>query len=85
MKPLKISVALAWGILLSAAGLNIADLLFPQSISLSPVMATPAEPERQSYCSWHGGVCGCEESQAKCCDGSLSPNWGCDGESEEES
>ncbi len=30
-------------------------------------------------CSWHGGVCGCDESVGRqvCCDGSYSPSCGC--------
>lgn len=28
-------------------------------------------------CSWHGGVCGCSNGTAKCCDGTLSPSCGC--------
>jgi hypothetical protein len=35
--------------------------------------------ERQGCCSWHGGVCGCDEvtGRAVCCDSSLSPSCGC--------
>ncbi|MFZ5770523.1 MAG: hypothetical protein ACOY4W_03765 [Thermodesulfobacteriota bacterium] len=36
------------------------------------------EPERRGCCSWHGGVCGCEDGRALCCDGTLSPTCGCD-------
>jgi hypothetical protein len=34
---------------------------------------------RRSCCSWHGGVCGCNDSAGRllCCDGSLSPSCGC--------
>lgn len=28
-------------------------------------------------CSWHGGVCGCSNGRALCCDGQLSPTCGC--------
>jgi len=28
-------------------------------------------------CSWHGGVCGCSNGRALCCDGQLSPSCGC--------
>ena len=34
--------------------------------------------ERRGCCSWHGGVCGCENGRAVCCDGTLSPTCGCD-------
>lgn len=33
--------------------------------------------EKRGCCSWHGGVCGCAEGRAKCCDGTLSPSCGC--------
>lgn len=36
------------------------------------------ELERRGCCSWHGGVCGCSEGRALCCDGTLSPSCGCD-------
>lgn len=36
------------------------------------------EVERRGCCSWHGGVCGCSEGRALCCDGTLSPSCGCD-------
>lgn len=34
--------------------------------------------QRQGCCSWHGGVCGCQNGRALCCDGTLSPSCGCD-------
>jgi hypothetical protein len=36
------------------------------------------EEERQGCCSHHGGVCGCQNGRAVCCDGTLSPSCGCD-------
>lgn len=39
--------------------------------------ATAEELQRSGCCSWHGGVCGCSNGRAKCCDGSLSPSCGC--------
>ena len=33
---------------------------------------------RSGCCSWHGGVCGCSNGRAKCCDGTLSPSCDCD-------
>ncbi|WP_164885280.1 hypothetical protein [Geovibrio thiophilus] len=37
-----------------------------------------AEYERRGCCSKHGGVCGCSNGRALCCDGTLSPTCGCD-------
>lgn len=34
--------------------------------------------KRSGCCSWHGGVCGCRNGRAVCCDGTLSPSCGCD-------
>ena len=39
---------------------------------------TLLEVERRGCCSHHGGVCGCSDGRALCCDGSLSPTCGCD-------
>ncbi|MFA5182510.1 MAG: Ada metal-binding domain-containing protein [Syntrophales bacterium] len=36
------------------------------------------DPQRRGCCSWHGGVCGCENGRAVCCDNTLSPSCGCD-------
>lgn len=35
------------------------------------------EMERSGCCSWHGGVCGCQNGRTLCCDGTLSPSCGC--------
>jgi hypothetical protein len=35
------------------------------------------DPSRSGCCSWHGGVCGCQNGRALCCDGTLSPSCGC--------
>jgi len=46
----------------------------------SPCLAQPndkQEVDKRGCCSWHGGVCGCENGRAKCCDGALSPTCGC--------
>ena len=40
--------------------------------------ATVEEIKRSGCCSWHGGVCGCSNGRAACCDGTLSPSCGCD-------
>lgn len=34
--------------------------------------------QRSGCCSHHGGVCGCVNGRAMCCDGVLSPSCGCD-------
>lgn len=36
---------------------------------------------RSGCCSWHGGVCGCNQALDRivCCDGSLSPSCTCSG------
>ncbi len=36
---------------------------------------------RRGCCSWHGGVCGCDEATDRiiCCDGTLSPTCTCSG------
>lgn len=46
----------------------------------SPCLTQPndkTEVNRRGCCSHHGGVCGCENGRAKCCDGTLSPTCGC--------
>jgi hypothetical protein len=73
MEPLKVLVALAWGVLLGAASLSVADRLFPQPVSVSPAIVTLAEPERQG---------GCSPGRAQCSDGTLSPSCECDGATE---
>lgn len=50
----------------------------PRSPSPPSSVAPEAMPERRGCCSWHGGVCGCSNGRAKCCDGTLSPSCGCD-------
>lgn len=39
---------------------------------------TGDKEQRSGCCSWHGGVCGCRNGRALCCDGKLSPSCGCD-------
>jgi hypothetical protein len=48
MEPLKVLIALAWGVMLGAAGLSLADMLFPQSVSVSPTVSAPAESAPQA-------------------------------------
>ncbi|MBN1663424.1 MAG: hypothetical protein JW943_07480 [Deltaproteobacteria bacterium] len=38
----------------------------------------PVDPQRRGCCSHHGGVCGCQDGRALCCDGTVSPSCGCD-------
>lgn len=55
-------------------------MLFVSTMAITCAIAVPkqnAEYERQGCCSHHGGVCGCANGRAKCCDGSLSPSCGC--------
>lgn len=73
MEPVKVLVALAWGVLLGAASLSLADRLFPQPVSVSPAISIPAEPGRR-------GDCG--TGRAQCSDGMLSPSCECDGATE---
>lgn len=35
------------------------------------------ELDQRGCCSHHGGVCGCKDNRALCCDGKLSPSCGC--------
>ncbi len=50
---------------------------FSISWSADQVKIPELEEGRRGCCSWHGGVCGCSSGRAKCCDGSLSPSYGC--------
>lgn len=53
------------------------------SLPSAPVMPSDLPTELQAQrgcCSWHGGVCGCSNGRAQCCDGSLSPTCGCQAE-----
>ncbi len=38
---------------------------------------------QQGCCSWHGGVCGCQNGRVVCCDGRYSPSCTCNKESVE--
>jgi predicted transporter len=39
---------------------------------------------RRGCCSHHGGVCGCSQGRAVCCDGTYSPTCGCDKHEEQQ-
>ncbi|PAF41378.1 hypothetical protein [Helicobacter sp. 11S02596-1] len=45
-----------------------------QSLLIKP---KTCDTERRGCCSWHGGVCGCSNGRAVCCDGTASPSCGC--------
>ncbi len=34
-------------------------------------------PAKRGCCSWHGGVCGCENGRVVCCDGTYSKSCSC--------
>lgn len=51
--------------------------LFTLLLIPAPIFADPIA--RSGCCSYHGGVCGCDNGRAKCCDGTLSPSCGCHG------
>lgn len=58
----------------------IQSIVCPEHLSDSNVEHIDDELLAKSgCCSWHGGVCGCSDSRAKCCDGTLSPSCGCYG------
>lgn len=38
---------------------------------------TQEQLAQRGCCSWHGGVCGCKDGRAVCCDGQFSPTCGC--------
>ncbi len=46
-------------------------------LATGPASAGP-DLEHRGCCSHHGGVCGCKNDRAVCCDGQLSPTCGCD-------
>lgn len=51
--------------------------LFVIRASAASAEQAPRIEEKRGCCSHHGGVCGCSEGRAKCCDGQLSPSCGC--------
>ena len=50
------------------------------ALSTQQVAASDLSSEfgRSGCCSHHGGVCGCKDGRALCCDGVKSPTCGCD-------
>jgi len=65
--------------------LMLAAILLGPSVTVdTSTRAAPVAPVVGGYpwaksgcCSWHGGVCGCRDGRALCCDGALSPSCGC--------
>ena len=61
------------------------------SLLAAPCFAEPAYDEayckqlfeqapeqlQRGCCSWHGGVCGCQNGMTVCCDGTYSPSRRC--------
>lgn len=39
--------------------------------------ASAEEAMQSGCCSWHGGVCGCQNGRKVCCDGEKSPSCKC--------
>lgn len=73
-------------ILLLAAPAFASDPSTPAPQDCTIISNAPADPStelptelmaQRGCCSWHGGVCGCSNGRAQCCDGSLSPTCGC--------
>jgi hypothetical protein len=62
-------------------GLVFAAVVYTAAAGLPRVTAprpeATNEPAKSGCCSWHGGVCGCSDGRAQCCDGTLSPSCGC--------
>ncbi|MCB1214523.1 MAG: hypothetical protein KDK66_03490 [Deltaproteobacteria bacterium] len=52
--------------------------------NLPSLNLTKDEIARRGCCSHHGGVCGCQDGRALCCDETLSPSCGCWKDSGEE-
>lgn len=48
--------------------LNIASIVYSYNEN---------DPARRGCCSWHGGVCGCQNGRTVCCDGTYSPSCTC--------
>lgn len=60
-------------------GQNQSRNLICQSIEDQEEGLQSFELARSGCCSWHGGVCGCDEAtdRIRCCDGTLSPTCRC--------
>ncbi|TGU71423.1 hypothetical protein E4633_13925 [Geomonas terrae] len=59
---------------------NPQSILAPSPAKYELCKATSSEKDelgRRGCCSWHGGVCGCSDGRAVCCDGSYSPTCTC--------
>lgn len=62
---------------MSAALLGVITVLVlvPAPAAFQP--ADAADADGRGCCSWHKGVCGCENGRTACCDGTLSPSCTC--------
>jgi hypothetical protein len=61
--------------------LLMAGLMLSCAASLATGRAAAADVggrEHRGCCSHHGGVCGCKNDRAVCCDRGFSPTCGCD-------
>ena len=70
----------------SIAGSKDPDIFTRKAPQTAPIIdgnsiAGSKEPDlvplARGCCSWHKGVCGCENGRAVCCDGTYSPTCGC--------
>lgn len=48
-----------------------------EDLNVLSYIDNPKTIYRSGCCSWHQGVCGCNNGRAICCDGSYSPSCGC--------
>lgn len=63
--------------ILSASYANSVRTINPLSVTKCCIGSKFVNLCKSGCCSWHGGVCGCENDRSVCCDGSLSPTCGC--------
>jgi len=54
----------------------VSTITFEESIGTIPDIGEYASNQR-GCCSWHDGVCGCDNGRKLCCDGTLSPTCRC--------
>jgi len=60
----------------SNQGEFVTNISFDKRVGFSPEIGEYASNQR-GCCSWHDGVCGCENGTKLCCDGTLSPTCKC--------
>jgi len=56
---------------------DIDSIFYPDSNSIAGTNDPDIIPMTRGCCSWHKGVCGCDDGRTVCCDGSYSPSCGC--------